>query len=152
MSRFARPEDEAALLDLAIACNAESTPFLTFRPDKWTAEFREGLAGANPTYFVVEQDGTVIAFLRAYMQEYRHADGCFSVPETTFVRLDKRGSRAAALLLGAFVRWSDHFGAVESLAGNSNGLFTDRTTRFLARFGFEVRGNCMRRGPLGRAG
>lgn len=150
LSRLARPEDEAALLALAVACNAESTPFLSFRPDKWVAEFREGVFGANPTYFVIEQAGTIVAFLRAYVQEYRHADGCFTVPETTFVRPDKRGSRAAALLLGAFVRWSDDLGAVESLAGNSNGLSTDRTTRFLRRFGFEVRGNCMRRGPLGR--
>lgn len=146
--RPARPEDENAIMDLAQEAIAEIKPWQVFRREKLAREYRGEYAN-RPTYFVAEQNDTAIGFLRAYTVEYTHTDGWFTAAETTFVRPAKRGTRAAALLMMSFVRWSDSIGASENFAGSSNFQTSQRTAKFQGRFGFDPTGVCMRRQPTG---
>jgi GNAT superfamily N-acetyltransferase len=124
---------------------AENAPYLTFNEAKVWATFASYLERAHPTIFVAEADREVIGLLNATISEYNFADGFYTTQEVLFVRPDKRGSRAAALLLREFTRWSDMLGALENTGGNDNAILTERTTKFLKRFGFEHVGSFMRR-------
>lgn len=143
--RYALAKDEAGFLDLARIANAESTPHHVFDAERLGRVFRESLQTANPTIFVVEQHDALIGFQVAYVNEYIHTDGFFTVPQTTFVLPAKRGSRAAFLLMAHFIRWSDKLGAKECVGGNSNGYHSTQTEKFLQRFGYRTVGFCMLR-------
>lgn len=143
--RLAMPEDEAALIDLTQRDMAESMPDHEFDLATALKTFKSYFETANPTIWVVEDRREVIAFLLAGMYEYRAAKGFFTCQEALFVREDRRGGRAAMLLMQNFIAWSERIGALEIRGGNDNGLFTERTTSFLARFGFVRVGNAMRK-------
>lgn len=143
--RLAMPEDEAALIDLTQRDMAESMPDRDFDLATALKTFKSYFETANPTIWVVEDRREVIAFLLAGMYEYRAAKGFFTCQEALFVREDRRGGRAAMLLMQNFIAWSERIGALEIRGGNDNGLFTERTTSFLERFGFVRVGNAMRK-------
>lgn len=143
--RLPLPDDEDTFVDLARLWVAESYPEHTFSEDRVRETFRRYLETAHPTFFFAEQDGRVIGVLQASISSYDFADGIYTTLCGTFVHPDKRGSRAAALLLKAFTRWSDRLGAIESTGGNDNKLTTERTTRLLGHFGFEPVGTFVRR-------
>lgn len=103
------------------------------------------LASADPTFFVVDQRNEPIAFLMATIGGYPFAAGIYTTQQVMFVRPDKRGTRAAALLIQELIAWSTRLGALEITGGNNNGLHTERTTRFLEKHGFEQTGVFMRR-------
>ena len=107
--------------------------------------FDDYLDEADPTFFVVDERREVIGFLLATMSGYRFAAGLYTTQEVLFVRPDRRGTRAAALLLRELVAWSERRGAREITGGNDNGLFSDRTARLLKKHGFEQVGFFMRR-------
>lgn len=138
--RLALPDDEDAVIDLARQDVAETLPHLTFREDITRATFRQYLAEADPTIFVVEHRGEVVGFLMALMQGYAFTDGVFATGEVIYVRPDRRGTLAAAHLVRAFVEWAETIEAREAIMGVSNGLKMERTARFLERFGFKVVG------------
>jgi GNAT superfamily N-acetyltransferase len=139
-------DDEADVLVgmASIAC-AESTPHLTFNAGRVRALYRRYLETACPTFFFVEDRDGVVGFLQATMSEYEFADGFFTTQQVLWVYPDKRGTRAAALLMSAFTSWSDRLGAIENTGGNDNDLTSDRTARFLGRFGFQRVGFFVRR-------
>lgn len=143
--RLALPADVDSYVALARVGHAESWPDRPFVEAKVRAIFERYLSSAHPTIFVVEHDHDLIAFLNCTISEFPSADGLYTTQEILFVRPDKRGTRAAALLLRQFVQWSDHLGALESTGGNDNALTSDRTRRFLERFGFQEVGFFMRR-------
>lgn len=130
---------------MARAAVAESVPYVTYNPDRVRATYRRYLETANPTFFFVEDRREVIGFLQASMADYQFADGFYTTQQVLWVRPDKRGTRAAALLMDEFTRWSDRLGAVENTGGNDNDLTSDRTARFLSRFGFQRVGYFVRR-------
>jgi L-amino acid N-acyltransferase YncA len=103
------------------------------------------LASADPTFFVVDQHHEPIAFLMATISSYPFAAGIYTTQQVMFVRPDKRGTRAAALLLKELIAWSLRLGAKEITGGNNNGLYTERTARLLEKHGFERTGVFMRR-------
>lgn len=143
--RLAMSEEEDVFVELARMTLAESYPDQVFNEDRTRETFQRYLKTAHPTFFFAEQDGRVVGVLQATISGYDFADGIFTTLCGTFVHPDKRGSRAAALLLAEFTRWSDQLGAVESTGGNDNNLTTERTTRLLGRFGFEPVGTFVRR-------
>jgi hypothetical protein len=144
--RLALPADEDTFTALAALAHAESRPNVPYAEEKVRATFTNYLASAHPTITVVEDHGEVVGFMKQTISEYDSGYGLFTTQEVLFVRPDKRGTRAAALLLRWFTDWSDNvIGAVESTGGNDNALTSDRTRRFLKRHGFEEVGFFMRR-------
>lgn len=139
------PEDTEAIVAMA-RINAEQTmAHHKFNPDKVRLTVERYLSTANPTIMVVEDRRDVIGFFKATISEYDFTDGVYTTLEVIFVRPDKRGTRAAALLLREFIRWSDRLGAKENTGGNDNDFRSERTTRFLEHFGFQRVGNFVRR-------
>lgn len=143
--RLALETDIETIVDLARMNCELSTPYLEFAPERVRETCRLYLAQANPTIWVVEDKREVIALLLATISEYRQAYGLYTTQEVLFVRPDKRGTRAAALLTKELIRWSEHLGAIEITGGNDNKFNSERTARFLGHFGFEQVGFFMRR-------
>jgi GNAT superfamily N-acetyltransferase len=144
-ARLAMPEDEEAIVRLTMQDLGETLPH--HQPDEAVVRrtFKHSIESGDPTIFVVEQDRHVIGFLLALLNGYAFTTGVYTVQEVLYVQPDKRGTRAAALLMDAFLAWSDRLGAKEVIGGNSNGLYSERTRKFLERFGFEMAGYSMKR-------
>lgn len=143
--RLPTADEEDVFVELAKLVVAESYPDQVFSESQARETFQRYLSTAHPTFFFCEDKGRVIGVLQASISAYDFADGLFTTLCGTFVHPDKRGSRAAALLLSEFCQWSDRIGAIESTGGNDNALTTERTTRLLGRFGFKPVGNFVRR-------
>ena len=145
-ARLALPADEDAFVALAHAAHDESLPHIPYSEAKVRATFARYLAAAHPTIVVcVGNDGLLVGFTSQTISEYPSGTGIFTTLEVTYVRPDKRGSRAAALLLRWFAQWSDQLGALESTGGNDNALHSEQTAKLLSRIGFEKVGFFMRR-------
>lgn len=102
---------------------------------------------ADPTFFVVEGAGrNLIGFMMATIGGYAYASGIYTTQQVMYVRPEKRGGRAATLLIKNLIEWSKMLGAREITGGNNNGLYTAQTERLLGKHGFEPMGTFMRRG------
>lgn len=143
--RLALETDEDVFVDLARVAVEETQKHLVFSEAKIRKMFADYLATAHPTIWVLEDRREVIGFNKCSINEYDFADGLFTTSEVLFVRPDRRGTRAAALLLRNFTRWSDQLGAVEATGGNDNSFHSDQIKKFFARFGFEQVGYFMKR-------
>lgn len=143
--RLARAYEEDTLVALARMCAAEGMPHIKFVEERVRETFQRYLKTANPTFFFADQDGRIAGFLQAAICGYDFADGIYTAQDVLFVHPDRRGSRAAALLIRHFIVWSDRLGALENRGGNDNGLTSRRTARFLKKFGFEEVGYFVRR-------
>lgn len=139
-ARLALEEDRATVLDMAEAYfneAADAFPTLAFDRSVADATFSACLGSAHPTIFVVERKRELLGFVSASIQGLQFSKGIFAHCEALYVRPEHRGSRAAAILLDAFDRWSDTIGARFSLGGNQNGLSSERTARLYEKFGFQ---------------
>lgn len=145
--RLGLESDEDAVVALAKIDVEETLPHLDFQAPYAHEAYQAYLRTASPTFFVADQDGDVVGFLMCYLHGYAFTSGIFTVQEVLYVRPDKRGTRAAALLMREFVTWSDMLHARENLGGNSNGFNSDRTAKFLSHFGFEQVGYFVKRVP-----
>lgn len=125
--------------------NMGTRPTLPFSDARCRQTFWDYLEVASPTIFVAEDKGEVCGMLVCDFYEYRAADGLFTVQEVLFVRPEKRGGRAAALLMKELISWSEMLGAREIIGGNDNEFNSDRTAKFLEHFGFKRVGHSMRR-------
>jgi GNAT superfamily N-acetyltransferase len=144
--RFGLAHEEDLFVDMARIMQAESYPDLPFSEQRTRETYRSYLKTAQPTFFFCDDGkGGVAGILEASISAYQFADGIYTTLCGTFVHPDKRGTRAAALLLSAFTRWTDQLGAIESTGGNDNNLTTERTTRLLGHFGFAPVGTFVRR-------
>lgn len=143
--RLALETDEDAVIDMC-RMNIEATrPSLTFNEARCRATFRSYLDRADPTVYVADQDGEAIGLLVCNFYEHRGADGLFATQEVLFTRPDRRGTRAAALLMKELIAWAKQLGATEIVGGNDNEFNSERTARFLEHFGFRRVGFSMRR-------
>lgn len=142
--RLALPSDEEAIVEMA-KTNMGTRPTLAFSERRCRETIRDYLEQATPTIFVAEQENEVYGMLVCDFYEYRAADGLFTVQEVLFVRPEKRGGRAAALLMKELISWSKMLGAREIIGGNDNEFNSDRTAKFLEHFGFKRVGHSMRR-------
>lgn len=139
--RLAEPRDYDAVRDMAEMNWRESCPEREWSEDRMRATFQDETA----IIFVVEQAGELVGFVLTSVFEYRAFVGLFTVQEVIFIRPDKRGTRAAALLMKKLIEWSrDVVGAREIIGGNDNDIHTEQTARFLSRFGFRQCGYAMR--------
>lgn len=143
--RLGLEKDVDRIVELALINHGLSTPYLEFSEEKVRQTYQDYIDTAATTFFVAEEDGKVIGFVMATMNEYRHATGLYVACEVVFVDPAYHGSRAAILLVKELVRWAELLNAVEITGGNDNSLKTDRTTKFLQHFGFEQVGSFMRR-------
>lgn len=143
--RLGLESDEDTIVELTRMNVEETVPDVGFNPDKVRQVYRKYIATANPTIFVVEDRREVIAFLLATMSEYRFTDGLYTTQEVLFVRPDKRGTRAAVILVKQLIAWSEALGAKEITGGNDNSFQSERTAKFLEHFGFKNVGFFMRR-------
>lgn len=144
-ARLAIRSDEDAIIEMAAANIAETRPTLEFDEARARATFRSYLERADPTFFVIDDKRDVIAMLACNFYEHRAATGLFTTQEVLYVRPDRRGSRAAALLMKQLIAWSTQLGATEIIGGNDNEFNSERTARFLEHFGFARVGFTMRR-------
>lgn len=143
--RLALETDADAIVEMARTNMLQTRPTLTFNEDRCRKTIRNYLDLASPTIFVAESKGEAIGLLVCDFYEHRAADGHFAVQEVLFVRPDKRGTRAAALLMKELVSWAGQLGCNEIVGGNDNEFNSDRTARFLEHFRFKRVGYAMRR-------
>lgn len=149
--RLAEADDYQAVRDMAKANHEESCPHLEWSEDRMRDTFFDDfLAGGQCMIFVAENGGDVAGFLLTMVCDYRAFVGHFTVQEVLFVRPDRRGTRAAALLMRKLIDWSREIGAIEVLGGNDNDIRSEQTARFLSRFGFRSHGYAMRLDLHGR--
>ena len=145
--RLAVPADYQAVRDMAVMNWQESCPDREWSEDRMRATFQD----EGAIIFVVEQAGEPVGFVLTSVFEYRAFVGLFTVQEVLFVKPEKRGTRAAALLMKKLIEWSrDVVGAKEILGGNDNDVHSEQTARFLSRFGFQSCGYAMRLDLHGR--
>lgn len=144
-ARLRLPEDEDDVIDLARRQVAETLPHHVFDEAVARQTFQNAIRTANPTVFVVEENRRPIAFLMALINGYAFTTGFFTSQEVIYVRPDRRGTRAAALLVEIFNDWSEQLGAKEVFAGVANGRKPEKATRFFQHFGFEPVGAYLRR-------
>jgi len=143
--RLAERFDYAAVRDMSKMNHAESCPHREWSEDRALATFFGAYMDRQECLiFVVEDAGQVVGFMLATWGLYRTFAGLFTCQEVMFVRPDKRGTRAAALLVKKLVDWSRDMGAIEVLGGNDNDVSSEQTARFLSRFGFRKYGYAMR--------
>jgi GNAT superfamily N-acetyltransferase len=144
--RLALESDEDAVVGMARQNTVQTRPELAFSEARCRKSFQSYLTTASPTIFVADDRGEAVGMLVCDFFEYRAADGLCVAQEVLFVRPDKRGTRAAALLMKELIAWAELLGAQEIVGGNDNAFNSDRTARFLEHFGFKRVGFSMRRG------
>src|ERR1700744_6460587 len=115
-----------------------------FDPDCVRDTFGRYLNEAATTFFVVEENRAVIAFLQACMYGYDYRPGLYTVQKVLFVTQEKRRTGASVMLMQELIRWSRLIGADRIEGGNDNDFQSERTAKFLSHFGFEKVGYAMR--------
>ena len=142
--RLAEWPDFLALVDLAEAATALH-PHLKFSKKRALNTFSRYMNEANPTIWVAESRGAIVGALAGDIGTYLVADGHFTVVELFYVQPEKRGTRAASLLIREFVEWSDNLKASEIAIATDTGQRSAQFARFIRRFGFAPAGTSMRR-------
>lgn len=143
------PEEIERIVEMARENAASTVSHLEFDEDRVRSTFYLYLASANPTIYVVDDNRMPIGFLLATLGRYKFADGHYLIQEVMYVCPDKRGTRAAALMMKHLLQEAERLGVKEIVGGNDNGFNSERTARFLEHFGFERVGFSMRR-KIGR--
>lgn len=141
--RFAEERDIDEMVEMA-RDNAKTRPNLTFNEVRTRASIVEYLMTAQPTMWVAEKDGELYGLLVASFHFYSYFDGLFTTQDVLYVKPEKRGTRAATLLMRELITWSNMLGAKEIQGGNDNEYNSDRTAKFLSHFGFRKVGHYMR--------
>lgn len=115
-----------------------------YSAEKVRETFQRYLDTAESTFFVVEHERKIIGFLQAYMLSYDYREGLYTVQKVLYVTPEKRGSRAAMLLMKHLIEWSRQIGADRIEGGNDNSFRSEQTASFLRHFGFQKVGYAMR--------
>jgi GNAT superfamily N-acetyltransferase len=146
LTRLIAETDFDGLVALARRGVADHLPQHKFNEQKLRGVLAASLATADPTVFVVETSVGLVGFAAVSLADYPYTTGFFATVDVVYVRPDKRGTRAAALLVRSVVDWADHMGAKETFAGPATGFQVEQTSRLLQRFGFNPVGCVLRRG------
>jgi L-amino acid N-acyltransferase YncA len=142
--RLALEQDFPAIVEMARINVEETRQDLTFDENQAWNTCYSYLDKAEPTIFVIEDKDGVIGLTLSSINDYRAASGLFTTQEVLFVRPEKRGSRAAVLLMKNLIAWSRKVGAKEIVGGNDNEFNSERTAAFLGHFGFKRVGYAMK--------
>jgi GNAT superfamily N-acetyltransferase len=132
--RLVSMTDYDALRDLAAGAAEESEAGLGFEEESFYESFHRCFTG-DLTCWVCEEDGKLVGFLLAVINGFYFAAGLACSAEVVYVTPAKRGSRAPALLIDEFFRWSEIVGARRKHLGINNALHPERTARFFERYG-----------------
>jgi GNAT superfamily N-acetyltransferase len=143
-ARLANLADMAEVSEMARGA-AEHRPSRVFNELRFRATFVDYLTKASPVFWVTEDASGLTGFLLGDYAVHRGFDGLFVQQEVLFVKPEKRGTRAAALLMNELIRWAEAIGANEIIGGNENSFQTEQTAKFLAKLGFKCVGLAMRR-------
>lgn len=146
--RLAMPEDEDGVIRLARLYAEEVgslLPHVAFDETHTRETFRHSITKAHPTTFVAIQGDDVIGMLICSIQGFYFMAGHWANNDIFYVQPEKRGSRAATLLIAAFNTWADEIGAQIAVSGNANKLSPDRTEKFHSHFGYEQVGRVLMR-------
>lgn len=120
---------------LAKAAAAESEAELGFDRDVFDRTFDAIVTKGHPTGFVAVDGEDIIGFALAQIDGFFFTSGVCTILKVVYVTPVKRGTRAAAILVSAFVEWSVELGVRRMYLGINNSLHPDRTARFFERFG-----------------
>jgi L-amino acid N-acyltransferase YncA len=142
--RLALEHEEDLIVEMA-RINMQTRPALTFSEARCRETFRGYIRDASPTIWVAEDKAGVVGMLVADFYLHRAANGLFTTQEVLFVKPERRGGRAAALLMKQLIDWSLELGANEIVGGNDNEFNSEQTARFLGKFGFKRVGHAMRK-------
>lgn len=140
--------DQVAILVMGQTMVAELRPNLTF--DLVRAMQTVDRALRAGTIFVVEEAYEVVGFLIAARIDYAACSGFYVEQQLFYVRPDKRGTRAAAVLFAGFVRWAESQRPEEVFAGIGWGRRSAAAARWIGRFGFEPAGQQIMRRQVGQ--
>jgi GNAT superfamily N-acetyltransferase len=132
--RLLEQEDYLAMRFLARQAAGENEAGLGFDDRAFDESFDKCFNG-DLTCFVCGDDEALVGFLLARIDGFRFAAGLSTCCEVVYVTPAKRGSRAPALLIDEFFRWSEIVGARRKYLGINNALHPDRTARFFERYG-----------------
>ena len=143
--RLAVEADFPDIVEMAHLNMEETRSDLVYDENMAWATCYSYLDSAEPTIFVCEDGSEVVGLTLSSIHGYRAAAGLFTTQEVLFVRPDKRGTRAAVLLMKNLIVWSQGLGAKEIIGGNDNDFNSDRTAAFLGHFGFVRVGHAMKR-------
>ncbi len=122
---------------------AETLPHVQFDEAVMRETIQRYLDTANPTIFVAEHKSEVVGIIIAVATSFHFMSGVCCVNDVFFVDAGQRGSRAAALLNEQFNLWADRRKAKLLIGGNSNNLYTQRTTKFYRHLGYRECGVVM---------
>ncbi len=142
--RLALEDEEDLIVEMA-RTNMTTRPTLTFNEARCRQTFCDYIKHASPTIWVAEDKHGVAGMLVADFYLHRAADGLFVSQEVLFVKPERRGGRAAAMLMKTLIDWSREIGANEIIGGNDNEFNSEQTAKFLRRFGFDQVGYYMRK-------
>ena len=134
-TRLLMRQDFEQMRTVARGAQEESEPELGFDEDIFGATFVASIEHAHPTYFVLEDGGRILGLALCAIEGFFFASGVSTCLHVIDVVPEKRGTRAAAYLLRAFLDWSDEVGARRKYLGINNGKHPDRTAKFFARAG-----------------
>ncbi len=140
--RLAMPEDREQLRSLSCGAALECEPDLGFDNAVFDRTF-DGVLRGTPTGFVAALGHVIVGFALCEIEGFHFASGISTVLQIIYVRPDKRGTRAAALLLAEFIRWSEIVGSRRRYLGINTGQGIERTARFFERAGARSLGHCM---------
>lgn len=143
--RLAMDYDLPAFIEMARANVFETLRHHDFEEDHVKATFYRYLTRANPTIYIVEEMRQPIGFLLTELCSYDFKSGHYLTQKVMYVQPDKRGTRAAALMVEHLIAEAERLGVQEIVGGNDNGFNSERTARFLEHYGFERAGFSMRR-------
>lgn len=91
-----------------------------------------------------DQDNIVGGFAGAIVEEWQ-ADSFMAFDYCLFVKPEHRGSKAAYLLINAFLYWAKTNGATWVQCGTATLIDTEKTINFYKRMGFEHTGSFLER-------
>ncbi len=147
-ARRATVQDTAGIFRLGCEMKAESaTDFPEVESLKCAVHL--ALAEQNPERVfvgVVDDGERLVGVVNGTIGDYAFSTELRAAQDILFVTKDKRGTRAALLLMRAFLEWADANGAKTVLAGSSTGVSTEMTERFFTKFGFTPFCRTYRRG------
>ncbi len=121
--RLLMPDDHFQMRRIAKAASAEVTPDLGFDEDVFGRTFEDVVSTGHPTCFVALDGETIVGFLLCSIEGFFFAAGLSTCVHVIYVTPAKRGSRASALLLADFIRWSDNVGVRRKYLPQRFGVF-----------------------------
>lgn len=89
----------------------------------------------------LDEDNNILGGFMGELQEEWQSNSLMAFDYCLFVSSNNRGSKAAYLLVKAFIEWAKEQGATWIQCGTATRINTERTISFYKKFGFEHTGS-----------